>query len=1306
MASFTHLHVHTEYSLLDGMSRIKDLVQHTAELGMDSLAITDHGVMYGVIEFYRACKEYGIKPIIGIEAYLAPRSMGSRDPELDKEYYHLLLIAANRRGYDNLLKIASASQLDGFYYRPRIDKDFLAAHAEGLICTSGCMASEIPQMILEGREQEARQLLGWYQDVFGPDHYYIELQEHDIPELHHLNRALVELSPYAHIPLLATNDVHYVRREDAGPHDVLLCIGTGSLVSEANRMRFSDDSYYLRTPQEMSAIFAEAPEAISNTLKVAAMCQDLNLDSKEYHLPHFPIPEGFADAGSYLRHLCEKGLQRRYGDRAESPQVRRRLEHELRIIHNMGFDAYFLIVWDLCEFARSRDIWWNVRGSGAGSVVAYSLGITNIDPLENNLLFERFLNPGRVSMPDIDLDYPDDRRAEMIDYCVHRYGEDRVAQIITFGTLGARAAVRDVGRTLDIPLNEVDQIARLIPAIPGKAVTIRQVLDEVPELRTAYEDTNRPYIRRLLDTASQLEGIARHASTHAAGVIIADKPLVEYTPLNRPTKGGDESNSNGETLGVVSQWPMEIIDSIGLLKVDFLGLRTLTIMRKACELIERYHGIRYTLDTIPYRHREGDQEYNAWLDKAFELLSRGETSGVFQVEGAGMTRMLTEMRPSRFEHIVAAISLFRPGPIEYIPAYIRRMHGEEEVSYHHKLLEPILSETYGIIVYQEQIMQIASELFGYELGEADLMRRAVAKKKEKDLKKHRSKFRSQGPERGIPAEAAEKIFDDIEFFARYGFNKSHAADYAVLTMQTAFLKAHYPHEYMTALLTIERGNTSKVGQYIYDCRRMGIGVLPPDITTSDHDFTIEPQPDGSRAIRYGLGAIKNVGDGAVEAILTARQAGPFADLADFCQRTDLRSVGKRALECLIKVGALDCFAPRAHLLESLDRLMNFSSSLHRAADVGQMSLFGATTGVELDIDASGVLVNQVETEYSRREMLQWEREMVGVYVSEHPLQAVMDQVGEIVTAFCGQLTESDHGRPVTMAGMVTSVRTITTKTGKPMAFALLEDLYGTIEVVIWPSTWEETRPLWVPDRILLVRGKIDAKRGEPKLLCDDATTNFGVWSPIEDVQRPASVWSAPAVAFSSGYEEPPPLDYDDPAYAPPPDFHGVEPDNYAPSPSIAGEGRNGRSRQAQSALPSASLIAVNPVEAETLVLDKEPPPPPAEAPANMRMQQTDTPAHELPMPAQPPAQTGVDQPVHLRITIQRTGNNERDKRRLEHIHGILISRPGKCTFSFVVTGENRHVEIDFPQETTHYCDDLYTQLTQMVEPDAIEVIRH
>jgi DNA polymerase-3 subunit alpha len=1256
--SFAHLHVHTEYSLLDGMSRIKDLVAHTVELGMDSLAITDHGVMYGVIEFYRACKAAGVKPIIGMEAYLAPRGMADRDPQQDSKNYHLLLIAANQTGYQNLLKIASASQLEGFYYKPRVDKDYLAEHAEGLICTSGCLAASIPQMLAQGNEKAARRELGWYLDVFGPDRFYVELQEHDIPELHQVNRVLLELAPHANVPLLATNDVHYVRREDANPHDVLLCIGTGNLVSDAKRLRFSDDSYYLRSPQEMMDIFAEVPDAVHNTLKVAEMC-DVNLDDKSYKLPIFPVPDGY-DAEGYLRYLCEQGLLKRYGERAEQAEVRERLEHELRIIHEMGFDTYFLIVWDLCKFALEQDIWWNVRGSGAGSVVAYSLGITNIDPLQNGLIFERFLNPGRVSMPDIDLDYPDDRRAEMIDYCVHKYGEEKVAQIITFGTLGARAALRDVGRTLDIPLGEVDQLARLIPAIPGKAMSIDKALDEVPDLRAAYEDPDRPYVARLLDTARQLEGISRHASTHAAGVLVADKPLVEYTPLHRPTKGGE-----AEGLGVVSQWPMEIVESIGLLKVDFLGLRTLTIMRKAAELIERYHGLRYDLSNIPYRHRPDDPEYNEALDGAFHLLSEGDTGGVFQVEGGGMRRVLTEMQPSRFEHIIAAISLFRPGPIEYIPAYIRRMHGEEAISYHHPTLEPILDETFGIIVYQEQIMQIASNLFGYSMADADLMRRAVSKKKEKDLKKHRAIFQKHGPENGIPEEAAAKIFDEIDFFARYGFNKSHAADYAVLTVQTAFLKAHFREEYMTALLTIERGSIEKVGTYIADCRRQGIEVLPPDVNLSEDEFTIEPQPGGRRAIRYGLSAIKNVGEGAVQAILAARRDRPFSSIGDFCDRVDLREVGKRALECLIKVGALDGLADRQILLASLERIMGYGSSLHKAADVGQLSLFGEVTGVNLDMDDGGVLVAEVAQRVGRREMLQWERELVGAYVTEHPLQDVIEQIQRVVSAYSTQIAESDHGREVTMAGTVTYVRPHTTRSGKPMAFAGLEDLYGHIEVVVWPRTWDETRDLWQVDRILLLKGKLDSESGEPKLLCEDATSNFTTYEAAADPFAQEPPFEAPESSLP--YEEQPSWENGEPDW-----------DEMPPPPmveaALADRGGNGRDEAGTPEAPPPASEADD-WQASGPFGGGEPAAPGEAAPA----------APEAgPGGSYQNVEPGSGEPLQLTIHVKRCGDDRQDALKIQRIHGTLQSCSGQDTFSILLIGDGRDVEIGFPAVTTSY----------------------
>src|SRR5512143_2751470 len=698
--TFAHLHVHTEYSMLDGFSNIKKLVKRVKELEMPAVAITDHGTMFGVIDFYKAAKEAGVKPIIGLEAYMAPRGMQDRDAKLDRNAYHLLLLAENETGYKNLLKIASAAQLEGFYYYPRIDHDYLAAHSEGLICTSGCMSAEIPRALLESRPEEAVRRMNWYYDVFGPDHFFVELQQHNIKEITDLNRQLVQMGARYSAKYVATNDVHYINPEDARLQDILLAIQTQTLLSDPSRMRMTDDSYYLRSPAEMSRLFAEVPESLSNTLLIAERCK-VDLSFKGYHLPEFPVPEGYS-AEKYLRSLCEAGARKRYGERAASAEVQKRLDYELGVVHKMGFDAYFLIVSDLCAHAREAGIWYNARGSAAGSIVAYVLLITMVDPLQHDLLFERFLNPGRISMPDIDLDFQDDRRAEMLEYCTQKYGADKVAQIITFGTLGAKAAIRDVGRALDYPLNEVDQVAKLVPGGPN--VKLDDSLEKVAELKAVYE--NNEYLRKLIDTARLLEGVARHAGTHAAGVVVADKPLVEYAPLHRPTKGD-------ETTGFpIVQFEMNFLERVGLLKMDYLGLATLSIMRRACDLIDQRHGVRFDLGNIPTED-----------PKAFDLLARGDVTGVFQVEGAGMRKVLMQMRPQRFDHIVATISLYRPGPMEYIPNYINRLHGVEKVTYRHPSLEPILSDTFGIMVYQEQIIEIAVRLAGYTASEGDVLRK-------------------------------------------------------------------------------------------------------------------------------------------------------------------------------------------------------------------------------------------------------------------------------------------------------------------------------------------------------------------------------------------------------------------------------------------------------------------------------------------------------------------------------------------------------------------------------------------------------
>lgn len=1155
---FVHLHVHSEYSLLDGLSRIDHLVARAKAMNQPALALTDHGAMYGIIPFYKACKANGIKPIIGIETYMAARTMQDRDSQLDRDRFHLLLLAQNQTGYLNLLKVASYSQLDGYYYKPRIDHDFLAKHGEGLIATTGCLAAEIPRALNRGEMEKAHKLMEFYLDVFTPERFFLELQDHDIPELKTVNNHLLDMAKRYNLRLLATNDVHYTTPEEAVPHDVLLCIQTSTTVKTANRMRMSNHEYYLKSHAEMAKLFGHLPGALDNSLLIAEMC-NVNLDTKGYHLPLFDVPEGFT-ADTYLRELCLQGLKWRYGEeRAQNDAVlHTRLNHELKIIGGMGFATYFLIVWDLCQFARRVDIWWNVRGSGAGSVVAYTLGITGIDPIANGLIFERFLNPGRVSMPDIDLDYPDDRRPEMVQYAVQKYGQEKVAQIITFGTMGARAAIRDVGRAMDIPLPTVDELAKLIPAIPGKPVEIANTLDKNHEFYSAELEERYKrdeLVREWVQTAQSLEGVSRHASSHAAGVIISDKPLVEYVPLNRPTNG--ESGLGG--IQSVTQWPMEIVESLGLLKVDFLGLSTLTIMRKAAQLIEARHGTRYTMENIPYDLGHVGPDPSKKPEKLFDILGQGNVLGVFQVEGGGMRRLMMEMKPRRFDHIIAAISLYRPGPMENIPEYIRRMHsdlfeGKDIVQYHTPALKPILQDTYGILVYQEQIIRIASDLAGYEPGEADMIRKAVSKKKKELIDEHRIKFTKGAMERGHSEAVCNAIWDDIEFFARYGFNKSHAADYAVITCQTAFLKAHYTVEYMTALLSVERDNSEKIAKYLAEAARLGIAVLPPDINSATLDFSIETVK-GQPVIRYGMGAIKNAGESAIQTILDERVAnGPFKSLENLCDRVDLRRVGKRALESMIKVGVFDCWSNgsggRTRFLEALDRILTHSGNEHDASSAGQMSLFGGVgaTSVKVNVDLLGPVTAVTDADY--RQVLDWEKELLGVYLSEHPLERKLKDLQTLTNVTTEELGESWNGKGVRMAGLIAGVRTLNTKKGETMAFATLEDMHGKVDLVLFPRTWKECKEMVKPEQIVFVIGKAQVKGEDVSILVDSIKINpvinraaggedgaFGDSGAAFEPASPTSglfdvePWEAPLpmeAEATTSYMPPPPPNFEEP----------------------------------------------------------------------------------------------------------------------------------------------------------------------------------
>ncbi|HWQ45676.1 MAG TPA: DNA polymerase III subunit alpha [Longilinea sp.] len=1262
--SFAHLHVHTEYSLLDGFSNIKKLIKRVKELGMPSIAITDHGTMFGVVEFFNTAKAEGVHPVIGLETYLAARRMTDRDGTHDRHSNHLLLLAENDTGYHNLLQIASAAQLEGFYYYPRVDHEYLAAHSEGLIATTGCMAAEIPRLIRDGGIEAAKKKVDWYYEVFGKENFFFELQEHDIPEIHTLNNALIELGGRYQANFIATNDVHYINPEDARLQDILLCVQTGSLLTDANRFRMTDKSYYLRTPQEMQSFFGHVPGALSNTLLIAERCQ-VDLSHKGYHLPLFSVPAGETVA-TYLRKLCEEGLTRRLKNRATDTIVRERLEYELKVIHDMGFDAYFLIVWDLCRYAREKGIWYNARGSAAGSLVAYTLDITLVEPIEQRLIFERFLNPGRISMPDIDLDFQDDRRSEVLQYCAQTYGDDKVAQIITFGTLGAKGAIRDVGRVMDIPLSEVNRVTKLIPAMQGRTVTIEDTINEVEEFKAVYNEAE--YLHELIDTASKMEGVVRNAGTHAAGVVITDKPIVEYAPLHRPTSGSEDN-----PIKSLVQFEMSIVEGLGLLKVDFLGLATLTVMQRACDLICERHGKQFNLDNIPIDDPD-----------TFSFLGKGHTAGVFQLEGNGMTRYLVQMKPQNLANIIAMVALYRPGPLKFIPQYIKRMHNEEPVSYQHPRLEGIFNETYGIPIYQEQLMFAAMEMASYTASEADDLRKAISKKKIEGIKKHREKFISGSKKNNINENVAAEIYDSWEEFARYGFNKSHAADYGVIAVQTAYLKAHYSVEYMTALLSASKNESDKVAFYIVDCRSMGIDVLPPDVNASVWDFCIEDRPEKSPAIRFGLGAIKNVGQGPVEMICAARrQGGKFTDLTDFARRLDLRQMGKRSLECLIKVGALDQFGGRAPMLEALDRLMAISASHFKAIQSGQLSIFGGSTGMEESIRLADDLFPD------KRTQLEWERELLGLYLSDHPLNPYMETLRSKVSHYSSQLAETSNKEKVTVAGIVTRLRPTRTKEGKSMGFVTLEDYQGGIELVIFPRTWEQYGKITLMDSVLLVEGRMDMQTSDPKVLVD----RISQVEPQEDFSSDA--FSFPAATPSPSPAAPSaPVDDSSPTMEPAWEDTASTGVNSTPEPPPAWDDDEfGTPPAAAAPIIAGPVGTISPVE--TLIVTSTSPVQ-AWAPPVRSLAETHNPASYIlpPFSLSDSKEAGNDTLRMVTVVVRETGNGSQDGRKAKRILRTLRAYPGKDRFALMIFEAGRSYRIEFPNDTTGVCQLLLDELKQ------------
>ena len=1047
MGSFVHLHNHTEYSLLDGACRIKDLAARAKELGQPAIAMTDHGVMYGAISFYKACREAGVKPIIGCEVYVAQRTRHDRQAGVDDDSYHLVLLARDMEGYHNLVRLVSLGSIEGTYYKPRVDKELLERYSKGLICLSACLGGEIPSLILENKRDEAYDLARYYQRLFGEDGFYLEIQDHGLDEQRIANAELIDMGRELGIPLVATNDTHYLNAPDAEAHEVLLCVQTQTTIHDPKRMQFGSDQFYLKSTAEMEELFSHVPEALINSLRIAEAC-NVEFEFGDLHLPDFEIPEGH-DEASYLRKVVYNKVKERYPE--PSQEVLDRIEYELKTIIGEGFAGYFLIVWDFIEFAHRQGIPVGPgRGSGASCIVAYILGITNLDPLKYNLLFERFLNPERVSPPDFDIDFCIERRDEVIDYVREKYGHEKVAQIITFGTMQARGAIRDVGRALGMSFGAVDRIAKLIPMQLG--ITLEDALQQSGDLKAAYDDD--PEVKRLVDTAMAIEGLPRHPSVHAAGVVIASKPVQEFVPLQKTNDGS-----------VVTQYDMQILEDVGMLKMDFLGLRTLTVIDQCLGIIKKTRGIELDIDAIDL----ADQG-------VFDMLRQADTLGVFQLESRGMQDLMKQLQPQHFEDIIAAVALFRPGPMANIPIYIEGRHGTP--SYLHKDLEPILRDTYGVIIYQEQIIQIASDMAGFTRGAADVLRRAVGKKKQELIDDNRDKFIKGCIANGYEPQLAGALYDLIEKFANYGFNKAHTAPYALLAYQTAYLKCHYPVEYMAAQLTSIMGQSEKVAAYINDCRRMGIEVLPPDVNESYGNFTVV----GDK-IRCGLTAVKNVGQGVVDTIVAERKGGGgFKSLTEFCRRVDARQLNRRVVESLVKAGAFDSIgAQRSQLLAIMDRALESGQGLQRHKQNGQISFFDLPEFKAPE--GEGEDLPNIK-EFPPSMLLAMEKEFLGLYISGHPLDQYEKELAKRKVKDIGILTADGvkDGARVTIGGTVASQTRITTQKGDPMAFVMLEDKTGQIEVVVFPDTYSQSRSYLDGDGAVVVRGKVNHQDDAVKII--------------------------------------------------------------------------------------------------------------------------------------------------------------------------------------------------------------------------------
>ena len=1239
---FAHLHTHSEFSLLDGLSRIPDLVGHARELGFESLALTDHGNLYGIVDFYREAQEAGIKPIIGVEAYVAPGIRTDRIPG-DKQPYHLVLLAKNDEGYHNLLRLVSIGHLEGFYYRPRMDREVLEQYGSGLIALSACMAGEVARALMEGRLDDAREAALWHKKTF--DGYYLEIQRHPgIAELDRLNSMLLDLAQELDIPIVATNDLHYTRQTDAAAHDVLLCIQTNATVDDTNRMRMDDDGFYLKSEAEMRELFADLPEAIENAGRIADEC-NLDLEFNRLLLPQIELPDGLSSF-EYLEQLCYKGFDERYADYGDTERARERVAYELDVIRQMDFADYFLVVWDLVAYARKQGILVGVRGSAAASAVLYCLYITNIEPLRYDLVFERFLNLERKEMPDIDLDIEDERRDELIDYVTRRYGQDRVAQIITFGTFGARAGIRDVGRAMGMSFGEVDQVARLLPA-GAHPSSLQDSLDRLPQFRDVYD--RDPQVQKLVDTAMQLEGISRNASTHAAGVVISREPLVNVVPLQRPVKSAG-SDDDGVPM---TQWDMHRVAEAGLLKLDLLGLTNLTTLARTRDLIERRHGKHIDIDSIP-------------LDdsKTFDLLSSGKTMGLFQLEGQGMTRWIQRLQPRTLNEVSAMIALYRPGPMEHIPRYIDSKKGEISATFPHDDLRDILNETYGVIVYQDQVLQIAQRFAGYSLGQADIVRKAMGKKVREIMEAEEQGFLKGSLDQGYTEHDAREIFRLIEPFAGYAFNKAHSVSYAYIAYQTAYFKANYPREYMASLLNAHLGSQDRAGTDAEECRALGLTVAPPSVNASMEEYSIEDAADpnddasgGDAVIRVGLSAIKNVGYGAAQALVEERKAnGPFKDLGDFIGRADLTSLNRRGLENLVKAGAMDELGDRATLLANAERILASAAQEQRQRNSSQSSMFDAMAG-DPALQMPTIELATADEAASNEEKGVWEKELMGIHFSNDPYRVLRtaNLTGNITP--CAEVSVEMEKDQISVAGNITSVRTFMVR-GESAASLLLNDQSGSVAVTVWPDVYGKSIDTWQINTPVRVTGSVRVREEEPSVDC----RQYEVL-----VENGATQGSAPARSHAS---------------------------NGRNGHSVA-QGINAESADGAVAVAEPPAEVTTPAEVEAEPVETPEVPAPVEEPAGgngaSKAEAVSASPKETPKAASsnesPASSNGSSEESSRRVLISvmlhETADEEADVDRLNRVVQALRSHPGESPVQLVIMQQGEQSVMTMPFQTTH-----------------------